>query len=79
MKDRIIEESELVALAKEARSKTGKTRAKVARELGVARPTVVQAEEEPERGLYKLRKQIIERYSEYEVIGPVYLLRKKKK
>jgi DNA-binding XRE family transcriptional regulator len=78
MEDRIIEQSELVALAKEARSKTGKTRAEVARELGVARPTVVQAEEEPERGLHKLRKQIIERYSEYEIIGPVYLLRKKK-
>jgi DNA-binding XRE family transcriptional regulator len=78
MPDRIIQESDLAALAKEIRSKTGKTRAEVARELGVARPTVVQAEEEPERGLHKLRKQIIERYSEYEVIGPVYLVRKKK-
>lgn len=78
MSDRIIEESDLVSLAKDARSKTGKTRAQAARELGVARPTVVQAEEEPERGLHKLRIQIIERYSEYEVIGPVYLLRKKR-
>ena len=78
MPDRIIQESDLTALAKEFRSKTGKTRAEVARELGVARPTVVQAEEEPERGLHKLRKQIIEKYSEYEVIGPVYLLRKKR-
>lgn len=77
MEERIIQPSELVALAKEARSATGKTRAEVARELDVARPTIVQAEEEPERGLDKLRKQIIERYSEYEVIGPVYLLRKK--
>ena len=78
MPDRIIQESELAALAKEIRSKTRKTRAEVARELGVARPTVVQAEEEPERGLHKLRKQIIEKYSEYEVIGPVYLVRKKR-
>ena len=78
MPDRIIQVSELAALAKEIRSKTRKTRAEVARELGVARPTVVQAEEEPERGLHKLRKQIIEKYSEYEVIGPVYLVRKKR-
>ena len=79
MNQSIVEESELAALAKKYRVEAGKTSAQAARELGVARPTMHQAEDEPERSLSKLRKQIIEAYSDYEVIGPVYLLRKKKK
>lgn len=79
MSQRIIEESELAILAKEYRTKAGMNRAEAARDLGIARPTVHQAEENPERSLASVRKQIIERYSDYEVIGPVYLLRKKKR
>lgn len=78
MPEKIIQPSELAAAAKFHREAAGKTRSEVARELNVAQPTVHFAEEEPERALHKLRKQIIERYSEYEVIGPVYLLRKKR-
>ena len=78
MPDRIVEESELAKLAKQFRLKANVTRAEAARVCGVARPTVHFAEEEPQRGLHKLRKQIIEKYSDYEVIGPVYLLRKKR-
>ena len=48
-----------------------------ARELRVSGPTMFQAEEVPEKSLHKLRKQIIERYSEYEVVGPVYVIRRK--
>lgn len=79
MSQRIIEESELAAVAKKYREAAGKTSAQAAREIGVARPTMHQAEDEPERSLSKLRKQIIEAYSDFEVIGPVYLLRKKEK
>ena len=78
MKDRIVEASELPAIAKRSREASGKTQTEAAREFGVSGPTMFQAEEQPEKSLHKLRKQIIERYSEYEVIGPVYLLRKKR-
>ena len=79
MRQRIVQESELAGLAKHFREKAGKTRPEAIREMGVAQPTLFQAEEEPKRSLHKLRKQIIEAYSDYEVIGPVYLLQKKKK
>ena len=78
MADKIVEENELAGLAKKFREAAKATRAQTARELNVAAPTVHYAEEEPQRGLHKLRKQIIEKYSDYEVIGPVYLLRKKR-
>jgi len=78
MPDRFIAESELAVFAKLCREKAGKSRAEAAQELGVARPTIFYAEEKPERGLHKLRKALIESYSEYEVTGPVYRLKKKR-
>ena len=78
MAEKFIEETELAGLAKKHREAAGVSRAQAARECKVARPTIFYAEEDPERGLHKLRKQIIERYSEFEVVGPVYLLREKK-
>jgi len=69
-------ERELAALAKSIRKATGKIRAQVARELGVARPTIVQAEERPELGLTKLRIRIIEAYSPHKVSGPWFKLGK---
>lgn len=77
MKDRIIEEPELMTLAKKFREASGKTQVDAAREMEVAQPTLHQAEEQPRQSLHKLRMRMIEAYSEYEVIGPVYLLRKK--
>ena len=77
MSQRIIEEAELAAFAKKCRQESGKNRADAARDLDIARPTVFQAEENPERSLFNVRKQLIETYSDYEVVGPVYLLRKK--
>jgi DNA-binding XRE family transcriptional regulator len=72
-----LSEKKLAALAKKYRKATGKIRAEVARELGVARPTVVQAEENPELSLTKLRILIIETYSPYKVTGPWFKLEKK--
>lgn len=66
-----------MALAKKYRKATGKTRAAVARELGVARPTIVQAEENPEQSLTKLRIRIIEAYSPHKVTGPWFEFDKK--
>ena len=78
MREKLIEESELAALAKQCREKSGKSRTEASRELSVARPTIFYAEEKPERALHKLRIAIIERYSEHEVTGPVYVVRKKR-
>jgi len=78
MADRFIKEAELGAMAKKFREAANVSRAQAARDCRVARPTIFYAEEEPERGLHKLRRQIIERYSDSEVIGPVYLLRRKR-
>ncbi len=75
----IVTEAELAGLAKQFREAAGKTRAEAARELGVARPSVHQAEELPEKGLINLRRRIIETYSQNEVVGPVYLLKSKRK
>lgn len=77
MSDRIVEARELAAIAKQSREASGKSQTEAARELRVSGPTMFQAEEVPEKSLHKLRKQIIERYSEYEVVGPVYVIRRK--
>ena len=71
-------EAELAALARKYRVESGKKRAQAARELGVARPSLIYAEDHPNKSFTKLRCRIIEMYSPYEVKGPVFLLDKKK-
>ena len=73
-KDRLIEEGELATLAKRLREATGKSQSEAAKELGVARPTLIQAEDEPGRSLTKLRIRMIEAYSKHKVSGPLYRL-----
>jgi DNA-binding XRE family transcriptional regulator len=70
-------ESDLAALAKEWRIKSGLSKAALARKLGVARPSVQQAEENPEQSLAKLRIRMIEACSPYRVCGPAFWLEKK--
>jgi len=69
-------ERELAFLAKHFREKAGKSRAEVARELGVSKPSVTNAEEKPALSLTKLRIQIIESNSTYKVAGPTFSLKK---
>lgn len=76
-KKQMYSEPELAVLAKQFREKSGKTKAQLARELKVTRPTMQDVEERPERNLTKLRLRIIQKYSCYRVTGPVYLLRLK--
>ena len=76
-KKQMYSEPELAGLAKQFREKSGKTKAQLARELEVTRPTMQDVEERPERNLTKLRLRIIEKYSRFRVIGPVYLLKSK--
>ncbi len=75
--NKFLAESELATLAKQMRLKTGKRKVEVARELGVKPSSVQLAEENPEQSLAKLRIRMIEKYSPYRVMGPVYLLKKK--
>ncbi len=74
---RVFKEAALAELAKAFREKTGKSKAELARELGVHPTTIQLAEEYPERSMTKMRCRIIEKYSPYKVVGPVYLLEPK--
>lgn len=76
-KKKYFHESEMADLAKEFRSKSGKSKEEAAAELGVGRPAVQLAEGTPGQSLTKLRIRLIEKYSPYKVIGPVYLLERK--
>ena len=73
----LVTEAQLSSLAKKFREAAGKNRAETARELGVARPSVQQAEANPELSLFKLRKRIIEHYSTFEVEGPFFRLKER--
>lgn len=72
-----LEESELAALAKRLREAAGKTRAQAAREMKVSQPSLFHAEESPEQSLFKLRKRMIECYSPYKLVGPLFVLKRK--
>jgi DNA-binding XRE family transcriptional regulator len=61
--DQFLNETELCELARRSRVASGKSRTQAARELGVARPTLIQAEDEPERSLTKLRIKMIATFS----------------
>ena len=70
-------ENDLAVQAKMFRKKAGITRAQAARDMDVSQTSIFNAEESPEQGLVKLRIRMIEKYSEFKVRGPVYLLEKK--
>jgi DNA-binding XRE family transcriptional regulator len=77
--DNFVSEQGLAGLAKKFRTAAGKNRAEAARELGVARPSLIHAEDFPEKSFFKLRCRIIEKYSSYKVVGPLFLLQAKSK
>jgi DNA-binding XRE family transcriptional regulator len=77
LKQKMYSETNLAALAKKFRKKSGKTKAALGRELGVTRATMQDAEERPEKNLTKLRCRIIELCSVYQVAGPAYWLKKR--
>ncbi|NBV21808.1 MAG: hypothetical protein EBS05_07790 [Proteobacteria bacterium] len=76
-KKQLLAERRLAALAKKFREQSGRTKAQMARELGVTRPTMQDVEERPEKNLTKLRCRIIEACSPYRVGGPGYWLERK--
>ena len=70
-------EAELADLAREFRIAAGKNRAEAAREFGVARQAIIYAEDRPDKSFTKLRRRMIEAYSTFEVVGPVFQLKSK--
>jgi DNA-binding XRE family transcriptional regulator len=72
-----VSENELARFAKRFRKQAGKTRAQAAREMEVSQTSIFQAEEKPAQGLLKLRARMIEAYSPFKVVGPVFHLERK--
>ncbi len=76
-KVKMYSEGELAALAMRYRKQAGKTRAQTARDMEVSQTTIFNAEESPEQSLIKVRMRMIEAYSSFKVVGPVFKLEKK--
>jgi DNA-binding XRE family transcriptional regulator len=76
-KKQLLTEKDLAALAKQLRKQAGKSRSEAGREMGVSHVSVYRAEENPEESLIKLRMRMIEAYSPFKVVGPVFHLEKK--
>jgi DNA-binding XRE family transcriptional regulator len=74
---KLLTENDLATLAKRFRKQAGKTRAEAGRKLGVSHVSIHRAEENPDESLFKLRTRMIEAYSPFKVIGPVFHLEKK--
>jgi len=72
-----LSETTLAKLARKFRQQAKKTRAQAARELRVSQTSIFNAEETPSQSLFKIRKRLIETYSPFKVVGPVFLLRSK--
>jgi len=76
MKD-VIPEIELAALAQKYREAAGKRRADAARDMKVSQTSIFHAEESPGQSYTSLRIRMIEAYSPFKVVGPVFYLKGK--
>jgi len=76
-KKTFLRESDLASLAKKARKTAGKRNIDVARKFGVTPSAVCHADERPKANFLRLRIRMIEAYSKYKVVGPVYYLERK--
>lgn len=74
---RYVTEEKLAELAKQFRRAADKSRAEAARDMGIKQPSIFHAEESPEKTFIKLRRRMIEAYSDHKVEGPFYRLVKK--
>lgn len=71
----LVSEKELTKLAKAARKRARLSKAEAARQLGVTRGTIHQAEEYADMSLTKLRIKMIEKFSSAKVSGPLYQIK----
>jgi len=77
LKKQSVSESDLARLAKRFRKQAGVSRAQAARDMEVSQTSIFQAEEKPAQALLRLRTRMIEAYSPFKVVGPVFHLEKK--
>jgi DNA-binding XRE family transcriptional regulator len=75
--EKALTEKDLAAQAKRFREQTKKTRATAAREMQVSQTSIFNAEESPDQSLLKLRVRMIETYSPFKVVGPIFFLERK--
>jgi len=75
MSQNYLNEKQLTFLTKRIRKKAGISRAQAARDMDVSQTSIFHAEESPEQGLVKLRSRMIQKYSNFKVIGPVFYLK----
>jgi DNA-binding XRE family transcriptional regulator len=75
--EKLVSENDLASLAKQYRLAAKITKSEVARQLGVVKGTIHQAEECPEVSLAKVRIRMIEKFSPFKVSGRFYRLEKK--
>lgn len=73
-KKQFLFEADLAKLAKKFRKHAKLTRPQAARELGISHTSIFNAEENPTQSLAKVRMRMIEKYSRFKVVGPVYYL-----
>lgn len=69
-----LREDQLAELAKKFRIKANRTRAQAARDFSVSQTSIFNAEESTRQSLFKLRKKMIETYSNCSLSGPLYFL-----
>ena len=74
---KLLTEKDLAALAKRFRKQAGKTRAEAASRNGCVARFHSSREENPEISLLKLRMRMIEEFSPFKVVGPVFHLRRR--
>ena len=76
-------EGELVSLrgvssaARQARERKGLSQEEAARRLGATMPQLQQAENQPHRSLFNLRKRMLERFTGFTLDGPYYKIKRK--
>lgn len=74
---RIVSELGLMKLSKRMRTKAGISKAEAAKAMKVSYVSIYHAEEDSKQSLTNLRRRMVQRYSPYRVIGPVFLLKRK--
>jgi len=75
--EQLVTENDLARLAKQYRQTAKITKSEAARQLGVVKGTIHQAEECPDVSLAKVRIRMIEKFSPFKVTGRFYRLEKK--
>ena len=68
---------DILEIVKQARKRRGLSPEDVARDLGVPARMVEQAENQPLRGRFRLRRRMLEQLTGYTLKGPYYRLARK--